>query len=66
MKEKGRHSRESGSPGNLEEAEVPEMTGYSYNDQSSLDARLRGHDELRHSLQGEREFPDGNWLEDFN
>ncbi len=29
-------------------------------DFSPLDARLRGHDGLRHSLQGEREFPDGN------
>jgi hypothetical protein len=36
--------------GNLEEAKVPEITVYSYNDQSSLDARLRGHDGLRHSL----------------
>jgi hypothetical protein len=54
MMEKGRHSRESGNPGYLKEARLPEITRYFF-ERTHLDARLRGHDELRHSLSRGRE-----------
>ena len=61
MKEKGRHSRGSGNPGYLKEARLPEITRYfslkgpawmPALNHPRYRARLRGHDELRHSLRG--------------
>jgi hypothetical protein len=55
MKEKGRHSRESGNPGNLKKNKKLEITQYFSTTgpawmralhHTRYSARLRGHDEL--------------------
>jgi hypothetical protein len=54
FKEKARHSRESGNPGNLKKAIDPYITIF-FNDANCLDARFRGHDELWRGLGGRGE-----------